>query len=151
MNLTPAETAYADQRAAAAADAKTVMGRLIAPLQGSIIRPAVVPPWLQAAIDGHNALFAAGEGWGCDHVAAPGVYFAAVWNVGLVVCQDCANDNALAPATEREAWTCDACGDYKVGELAVSASNLGSLILFYGLCRSCAGALAASGQAVTDQ
>lgn len=122
-----------DQHQAALAEAYETMVRLAPVLDGEVRTELPMPDWIAAAIRRHNE----SPKVSCPHVHGPGQYFGAFWRPGVIACRSCARDGALSPRDHHENWSCDACHAYSPNRISIAAVQLGTYIVWAGLCRSC--------------
>ncbi len=130
-------TAYADQLAAASAEARGVLRSIAAaPRAAGPARliEAAASPWLTNQRAAVVRSLAAGRTRPCIHLGpAPRVAHAAVWAPGRLVCSVCLP--LLVPDREEDT-TCDRCRQ-PAERIHAAVTALGPVLLAYGLCRPC--------------
>ncbi|WP_431916325.1 hypothetical protein [Nonomuraea jabiensis] len=134
MTTTAANTARADQLAAAVADATRHHHRIAAREHLPLL---VIPdnPWLADQVRRLHTALTNRQALVCPHITgSPSVVYAAAWAPGLLVCPACVGQ--LRPADDAEDGTCDRCRRH-TDALYAGVVQTGPLLLAYGLCRHC--------------
>jgi hypothetical protein len=124
--------AQRDQIDAAVADARTRLLRAADACHGEQL--ISTDRWLNTQVHRFLSDIHARRTRLCEHIdGSPRVVHAALWAPRLLVCQDCIP--LLAPTAIEDA-TCDRCRQV-VPAIAAHLANVGSILLAFGLCRTC--------------
>lgn len=129
-------THLADQRAAAAADARAQALELVTnlrPGEFAIVEYERPAPWLLEAVDRHNQV-ATGDSYSCPHDASPhdpAVVNAAVWQPGYLACSPCTRGGIFDRPT-----ACSPCAT-PAEVLYPARYQVDNIVLHFALCRAC--------------